>query len=279
MGATFSEGAIQQHIAKLRAKMAQLNVAPVPGPPKRGQVTNKPSAVYGQKSRSGPPPQPAASARSRGRQLSNTLQPDGTTPAPAGKSRPKRRATGRTIKRSASDVGNSDDELDDNADLDYMNAPVNANGKRQRRASGRTANTGKKLNLARSGPTGIAAEVIRNLRQADQRFDQFGDNGVDNQPVTDRPAFLAGPMPPGHAHEFAFAGTFGGAGPYNEPVEDEELEEEEELPQMARQAAMQNHNFTFDQAAQQSPYAQEEQISPRSTSNVVSTRSSTKVLS
>lgn len=67
MGATFTEGAIQQHIAKLRTKMATLNVAPVPGPPKRGQVVNQASAVYSQKSRAGPPPQPLASARARGR--------------------------------------------------------------------------------------------------------------------------------------------------------------------------------------------------------------------
>lgn len=120
MGSTFSEGAIIQHISKLRAKMAELNVAPVPPPTKRGAVTTRPSVVYSQRPAQGsslllpPPPPQLTPPRTRGK----------------GRKAPAKR-TATKIKRSESDIEDDEDEdwkLLSEAELDQT-APA---GKRRR---------------------------------------------------------------------------------------------------------------------------------------------------
>lgn len=114
MGSTFTEGAITQHLSKLRSKMAELNVVPVPDAPKRGAVTNKPSSVYAQKGRAGPaPPQPIASKTQAKRAASNAAA---TGP---NKKRVSRRKPG-FIKRSESDDGQSEDEFNGGSDDDFV---------------------------------------------------------------------------------------------------------------------------------------------------------------
>lgn len=74
MGPAFTEGAIQQHIAKLRNKMAELNVSPVPGAPRRSQNARASSIS----SSTVPSPTPSAlRARARrARQASRTVTQD-----------------------------------------------------------------------------------------------------------------------------------------------------------------------------------------------------------
>lgn len=130
MGSTFTEGAITQHLSKLRAKMAELNVVPVPEAPKRGAVTNKPSSVYAQKGRAGPPlPQPVAS-KTQARQAASRTAANGTA-----KKRSTKKKTG-FIKRSESDDGQTDDEFDGGSDDDFV-ADRNAGNKRRRGAGTR----------------------------------------------------------------------------------------------------------------------------------------------
>lgn len=126
MGSTFTEGAITQHLSKLRNKMAELNVVPVPEASKRGSVTNKPSSVYAQKGRAAlAPPQPVAS-KTQARNVAATSRVTKT----AGQKRSARRKTD-FIKRSESDDGRTDDEFDGGSDDDF-DADRNLRNKRQR---------------------------------------------------------------------------------------------------------------------------------------------------
>lgn len=163
MGSTFTEGAIQQHISKLRNKMAELNVAPVPAAPRRGTVTNKPSAVYGQKGRAGlAPQQPVASkVQARSTSARNT-----TT-----KTRPKRIARGKAapIKRSESDENQTDDEFGGASDDDFVAEP-NTNGKRTRVPAYAQGPAAKKIPDPDPFANSITAKIMRKLAAADEQY-------------------------------------------------------------------------------------------------------------
>lgn len=168
MGSTFSEGAIQQHISKLRNKMAELNVAPVPAAAKRGTVTVKPSSVYGQKSRAGPAPQQPAASKSQAR-ATTTRSKSNATAVPPAKRTNRRKQT--TIKRSESDEGPTDDEFGGASDDEFEASP-NASGKRGRRAAREdTASTTAAPRVP--PPGGDAAQTYQALADADARFDAF----------------------------------------------------------------------------------------------------------
>lgn len=151
MGANFSEGAIVQHIAKLRTKMADLNVAPVPGPPKRGQGASRPSSVYTTKTRAGPPPAPPAvtpSGKGR-RQRSDTARPTGVT-----KARAPRRGNGRRIKRSESDI----EEEEEDEEMPEFDQSANPADGRRRRSNGQ-AMTGRRVSNVQQGLSHVSRSV------------------------------------------------------------------------------------------------------------------------
>lgn len=125
MGSTFTEGAITQHLSKLRSKMADLNVVPVPDAPKRGAVTTKPSSVYAQKNRAGPAlPQPVAS-KAQGRKAASGNAVSKTNKKRVIKQKPE------FIKRSESDDGHTDDEFDGASEDDFV-VDRSTGGKRKR---------------------------------------------------------------------------------------------------------------------------------------------------
>lgn len=255
MGATFTEGAIQQHLAKLRAKMAEQNVAPVPPPPKRGQVTKKPSTVYGQKQRAVPPPGAPAASKAQARRQAATAQPDGSAPRGVTKGRGRKKANSRKIKRSSSDPAESADEFAGDDDADFENVQIN-NHSRGRRAQNAQANTGRRL----------SDNIQFALSQADATFEaQNLDENYEANGI-----FVPQEADPGevyHGQEAAYPGQWDG-----QYVGGDE-EEEEDLGQMGRGAAVQQMNtagdFSFLEAAQ---YGQEEQLSPTSVSQTVSSR-------
>lgn len=174
MGSTFTEGAIQQHIAKLRNKMAELNVAPVPGPPRRGAVTNRPSGVYTQKSRAGPPPPPATSNRRRSNTVGRTPQGEEQEQTiGARRVGAKRKGRATQIKRSDSDAGESDEEFE-GAEEDPEYAEQSSN-KRKRGGRGGNGVQVPTRKVRKSNPNpgydSKVAEIMESLRQADCRYD------------------------------------------------------------------------------------------------------------
>lgn len=260
MGATFTEGAIQQHLAKLRTKMAEQNVAPVPPPPKRGQVTKKPSTVYGQKQRVIAPPSAPAASKTQARRTSRA-QPDGSSPQGVTKTRGRRKAASRKIKRSSSDPGLSDEEFAGEEDGDYTVVQINnhARGRgRPRKAQAAQANSGRKL----------SDQIFGTLAEADAAFDAenpdmaYEENGI----------FYPQEADPGQVyqsqeavHHSLYSGQYGG-----QQVEGEE-EEEEDLGQAARAAAVQQANmYSQFNPFESANYSQEEQLSPTSTMQMVS---------
>lgn len=183
MGSTFTEGAIQQHISKLRNKMADLNVAPVPAPPKRGAVTSKPSSIYAQKTRAGPqPPQPVASKT----QSKTSAKPGeiGTNrTSPTTKRSTRRKAT--TMKRSDSDGGHTGDEFDGASDDDFTGA-TNNHGKRGRATARRGSDHTAKKATNKPPVEGIVEThaVMQELADADAKFEAQYGHKQDFQPGT-----------------------------------------------------------------------------------------------
>jgi len=274
MGSSFTEGAIQQHIAKLRNQMAELNVAPVPGPPKRGNVTKRPSSIYTQKARAGPappPPPPASKARVR-----TTTQTGDEGQESSGKAGPKRRATTRNIKRSASDVGDSDEEFAGASEDEFQPEQVAGNKKRKRSAGSRgRAAPSRRVSNAQAAAMSKTNDIMRALSDADARFDAMQYGAYDDHPVSGQDNSLnihnSIEGNDGHAHGAlalrpSFAGFTGYMGNAGQGEEGEE-EEEEDLPLMAR------NQLVTRQAPPPTPlpFSQEEQISPTSTSHMVST--------
>jgi len=174
MGSTFTEGAIQQHIAKLRNKMAELNVAPVPGPPRRGAVTNRPSGVYTQKTRTGPPPPPPASAATRRRSTTvaqSLLGEEQEQGNGARRTGSKRKGRTSQIKRSESDVGESDGEFEDAEDAQYTNSGSN---KRKRGGRGNGGQSrARKVRKSTPDPNNdpMVTAIMQRLQEADCEFD------------------------------------------------------------------------------------------------------------
>lgn len=228
MGANFSEGAIVQHIAKLRGKMADLNVAPVPGPSKRGQAASRPSSVYTSKSRANPPPAPPSiSATSRGRvRRSETARPTGVT-----KARAQRKGSSRRIKRSESDIEEEDDEDIEGQDL--SGSPATG---RQRRSSDQSTNS-RVLSHAQPGRSHVSRSIA-GLLQANPYDAEVPSFSLPNYGLTqDQQAFpyvsieQDQPVYNGFSN-YALADGSG---------DEEEIEEEEDsLPMLARNAAGQH---------------------------------------
>ena len=270
MGSAFSEGAIQQHIAKLRNQMAELNVAPVPGPPRRGNVTKKPSSIYTQKARAGPlPPAPPPASKAH---VQTMNQPESDVQGRTGKARSKRRAPTRNVtKRSASDVGDSDEEFAGVSSDDEQPEETAGNRKRkQSRVSQGRGNTERRVSNSQAAAMSKTNEIMRALSDADARFEaHYGSNRSPPIPVQDS-IFIAHNSIEGN--DFApnnnlmpQSGIDGFAGyTMNNGQEDEE--EEEGLPIMARKQLL------SQRAAGQAPisFNHEEQISPTSTSHMVS---------
>lgn len=192
MGSTFTEGAIQQHIAKLRTKMAELNVVPVPAPPRRGTVTTRPSGVYSQKARTVPSISTATTNRQRSTTIGASIMDDEQIeqqPAPVRRGRGKRRKT-VVIKRSESDVGESDEDFEAADDEEYV-----AQGTNKRKRSGQ-AQTGRsrasKIATPHDEFQSKSAEMMRQLQQADDAYDAEVANAdyddVEATQDTDGPA-------------------------------------------------------------------------------------------
>lgn len=270
MGSSFSEGAIQQHIAKLRNQMAELNVAPVPGPPRRGNVTKRPSSIYTQKGRAGaPPPAPPPASKARAR---TTTQADDAGQGVNGKARPKRRATTRNIKRSASDVGDSDEEFAGASEDDFQ--PEQVAGSRKRKQSGGSrgrATASRRVSNAQAAAMSKTNDIMRALSDADARFDamQCGANDGHSNPGQDNTFNIHNSVEgnDGHAHStFTPRPSFSGFAGYVENAGQGEEEEEEELPLIARNQLLARQA----PAPAPLPFSQEEQISPTSTSHLVS---------
>jgi len=268
MGSAFSEGAIQQHIAKLRTQMAELNVAPVPGPPKRGNVTKRPSSIYTQKARAGPPPPPPPPAsKARARNMNQVDDNDQSS----SKARPKRRATARNIKRSASDVADSDEEFA-GADSDDFDPQQAASG-RKRKQSGTSrgrANTSRRVSTSQAAAMSKTNDIMRTLSDADARFEaQQGHDGGQPLPSHDQIFNIQSSIESNDGQactNFVPQRAYGGyAGLMTNAGEDEE-EEEEELPLIARQKLLQSRQAP---AAATLSFGQEEQISPSSTTHMV----------
>lgn len=269
MGSAFSEGAIQQHIAKLRNQMAELNVAPVPGPPRRGNVTKKPSSIYTQKARAGPaPPPPPPASKTRARTMT---QADSDVQGGIGKARAKRRLNSRNIKRSASDIGDSEEEFDGASNDEFDPEQVAGSRKRKQSSASRgRANTSRRVSNSQIAAMSKTNDIMRTLSDADARFEaQYGgtrghifpgeENMFNVQNSIEENVGRAGndlmPQPPFNGYAGYMAS--GGQG---------EEEEEEELPLIAR------NQLLARQAAPAAPlpFSQEEQISPTSTSHMVS---------
>ncbi|KAK5101096.1 hypothetical protein LTS08_004702 [Lithohypha guttulata] len=261
MGAGFSEGAIQQHIAKLRVKMATLKVAPVPGPSKRGQITSRPSTVYAMRTRGPAPPAPPAISKARSRRKASNVQgevaaaeataQDGTV----GKPRGKRRAAARKIKRSGSDPADSDAEFAVDNDDEWVNTEINNNGKRARR-TGRTnkANAGRKVSKSQA--------IVDTLQEADRQYEDQVGTDPDAEWIQNA-SFFGEPSGQDGMSQSFFGGTH---------FEDDEEEEEEDLGQVARAAAVENAHvnsgFNFFGDAQNLSFPLEEQVSPTSTAHL-----------
>lgn len=282
MGATFSEGAIMQHIAKLRGRMAELNVAPVPDPPRRGQITSKPSSVYTSKTRGLPPPPPPPPSKASARQTrrTGTINAVGSSPA---KSRSQRSATNRRIKRSSSDPADSEHEFEGD-DSEYSNTRLNANGKRQRRAYRRKTNTthdsSQELGMSRT------ESIMQSLAEADARFEAEHGDDPDNMYVQDQPLFTT-PSMTGSNSTFATASpifhpnllTYPGCA---ETIGEDEVEEEVRglLPTSQANANRFNSGggggFSFFPGPSQ--YSQDGQVSPTSTIHAVSVAITTSII-
>lgn len=259
MGSNFSEGAIVQHIAKLRSKMADLNVAPVPAPPKRGQIASRPSSVYTTKARAGPPPsQPPTTTKGRGRRA-QTAKPTGVT-----KARAPRKGNGRTIKRSESDIDDDDDEEEDYEVED--NEYPNTSSERARRSSGQS-NPDRRVSNAHLGRSQVGKAISR-LFATDT-----SDSGAS--PFTfpnyffpqDQSALPYASIEQNQAHspygynEYSnYSLQEGSAG------DEEEEEEDDSLPLMARKAALQSQAYQFP--SQPQPQSSHN-TSPRSQSQMV----------
>ncbi|KAK5096274.1 hypothetical protein LTR70_003087 [Exophiala xenobiotica] len=268
MGSSFSEGAIQQHIAKLRNQMAELNVAPVPGPPRRGNVTKRPSSVYTQKGRAGaPPPDPPPPSKARAR---TRTQADDDGQGANGKARPRRRATTRNIKRSASDVGDSDEEFAGASEDDFQPEQVADSRKRKQSGVSRGRVTAsRRVSNAQAAAMSKTNDIMRALSDADARFDamQYDVNDGHQVPGQDNMFNIHNSVEgnDGNAHSTftprpsisGFAGYVGNAGQGEE-------EEEEELPLIARNQLLARQA----PAPEPLPFSQEEQISPTSTSHM-----------
>lgn len=271
MGSSFSEGAIQQHIAKLRNQMAELNVAPVPGPPRRGSVTKRPSSVYTQKGRAGaPPPDPLPPSKARAR---TRTQADDDGQGANGKARPRRRATTRNIKRSASDVGDSDEEFAGASEDDFQ--PEEVAGSKKRKQSGGSrgrATASRRVSNSQAAAMSKTNDIMRALSDADARFDamQYGGNDGGHQvPGQDNMFNIHNSVEgnDGNAHStFTPRPSFSGFAGYVGNAGQGEEEEEEELPLIARNQLLARQA----PAPEPLPFSQEEQISPTFTSHMVS---------
>ncbi len=103
MGPKFSNGAIVQHLAKLRAKMveADLEDVPIPPPLKKGMTTKEPSKIYAPGNKRKKAGQPAGATRT-----ANSANPTRITPTR--RTKPK----GKNIKKE-----DSDDESEEEPDL------------------------------------------------------------------------------------------------------------------------------------------------------------------
>lgn len=160
MGSTFSEGAIIQHISKLRTKMAELNVAPVPPPTKRGSVTTRPSAVYAQ--------------RNAQTDLLLPAPPAPHLPPPKTRSKGKKASAKRAftrIKRSDSDVGEDQEEdwdLSSDIEADLVASP------RKRRRTIRTPSHGLTMSKGNAtyADTPEARKIRETLNARDEQFQQ-----------------------------------------------------------------------------------------------------------
>ena len=249
MGATFTEGAIQQHISKLRTKMATMNVAPVPGPPlKRGQMATKPSTVYSSKVRAGPAPvQPMLPVKARARRATTTAsQRNGVTKGRGGRA-------GRTIKRSASDDSDSEDEY--MPKHEYVDNTSGTPNHANRQFSSRN------LSNNQAPPSDEATRVIDELTRADAVFlqDNPGYAADYNQQLAQHypsseiqgqnfPSFSFEPR--GHQTNFSLNPNSG----------EEEEEEDEDQFSAARRRSMSNGQFRGLNQPSQPP----EGISPTS---------------
>lgn len=265
MGSAFSEGAIQQHIAKLRNQMAELNVAPVPGPPRRGNVTKRPSSIYTQKTRAGPPPPPPPPASKARARTMNQVDDEGQ--GSTGKAKPKRRATGRNIKRSASDVAASDDEFA-GADSDDFNPQQTAGGRKRKQsgASRGRANTSRRVSNSHAADISTTNSIMRTLSDADAQFEaQQAMNGGQHLPGQEHMFGIQNSIEGnGQAgNNFVPQQTYGGYAGFmaNAAEGEEEEEEEDDLPMLARNQLLQARQGN---AAAPLQYSQEEQISPTS---------------
>lgn len=263
MGSTFSEGAIQQHISKLRNKMAELNVAPVPAAAKRGTVTVKPSSVYGQKSRAGPAPQQPVASKSQAR-AAVARSKSNTATGPPAKRANRRRQT--TIKRSESDEGPTDDEFDGASDDDFEASP-NASGKRGR-GVGRQSAYSPLVASHVPPPGGDAAQMYQALADADARYDAFraahphldlerANPMLVQQWIADFAAKGTIANLPGYVSHYGQLSQSAGF------VAEEEEEEDEEASRANAPGRFTAYN------PEQSGYSQDEQLSPTSISQMV----------
>ena len=270
MGSAFSEGAIQQHIAKLRNQMAELNVAPVPGPPRRGNVTKKPSSIYSQKARAGPPPQappPASKARAQ-----TITQPEDDGQESTGKANSKRRATARKVaKRSASDVGNSDEEFAGASSDGFQPEETASSRKRKQSCVSRgRGNTDRRVSNSQAAAMSKTNEIMRTLSDADARFEaHYGSSRSPPVPIPDNMFTAHSSIESNEVNAnnnfMPQQGLDGFAGYTMNSVQEDE-EEEEDLPIMAR------NQLLAQRAGGQAPMplSYEEQLSPTSTSHMVS---------
>lgn len=188
MGSAFTAGSIMQHIAKLRLTLEELNVVPVPAPPRRGQITRKPSSVYTQKSRVGRPLLRPAISKPKSRQTGRAAQSNNADGATT-KSRPKRRPTGRQIKRSSSDPANSEDEFEGHVDSNNFGRELNANGKRPHRRRSRTATAASQADSVRERGRSYTRSIMEKLAEADARFEAEHGNDPDYLYAQDQPVF------------------------------------------------------------------------------------------
>lgn len=262
-----------QHIAKLRVKMAELNEAPVPDPPKRGQITSRPSSIYTSKTRAlppPPPPPPASKSRARLTRRNGIQKTPGNTTT---RSQVKKNAVNRRIKRSSSDPANSEDEFDGD-DGEYIGASLNVNGKRQRRAYSRRTNKHND-STAESGMS-YTESIMQNLADADARFEAEHRNDpqlayVQDQPLFSTPATIENMSlftPASQSFHSNLAANLG----YAETIgEDEEPEEETGSPRTNPTYPNQSYGGGgFEYFRDPSQYSQQSQLSPTSTVHAVS---------
>ena len=220
MGPKFSGGAIVQHLAKLRVKMVEADMKPLPPPLKKGMTTTAPSSLYA-------PNKKRKASVAATRASASAADDDGAGAAPTApttttrRAKPKSKAT--KVKKEDSDSDSDEIDLPEDQDSD-SDGEFGASKPQAKKAKTKPASQGAKYSAATPSPKAIKtdesdndghspsmntrgrrlnyAEMMNPVDNEDNDEDDADDDGNEKL-ATPTPAAMSGlpvstpsPMPP-----------------------------------------------------------------------------------